>query len=182
MRRAGLVVPAILVMATMSACAADSPNEVPPAPSSSSVSPVIPDLDPSQLNPATPGVVDDITGETYTPQPVPEWDANSRKSVVAAAEAAMRAFARPDLDFEKWWADVQPLLDQKASLDYSYMEPASIPANEITGAGVIVDDTSAFVGTVEVPTNAGTYTVILSRADADGPWLTSRFIPPEAVR
>ncbi|HRL81414.1 MAG TPA: hypothetical protein PLK46_13935 [Propioniciclava sp.] len=126
-----------------------------------------------------PGVIDEDTGETYAPQPVPEWDDESRASVIAAAETAMRAYGRPDLAFEEWWAGVSPLLDQKASRDYANLNSSRIPVTSVTGAGVIIDDTSAYVATVEVPTNIGPCTVILSRADAESPWLVSRFGLPE---
>jgi len=61
------------------------------------------------------------------------------------------------------------------------MEPARIVATSITGPTIITDETSAYVAFVDVPTNAGTYGVVLSRADAASPWLASRFILPEGV-
>ena len=78
-------------------------------------------------------------------------------------------------------AGLQPLLDGKATQDYAYMDPARIVATSVTGPAVITDDTSAYVAFVDVPTNAGTYGVVLSRADAASPWLASRFILPEGV-
>ncbi len=93
----------------------------------------------------------------------------------------MTAYARPDLPFEQWWAGLQPLLDNKATQDYAYMDPARIVATSVTGPAVITDDTSAYVAFVDVPTNAGTYGVVLSRADADSPWLAGRFILPSEL-
>jgi hypothetical protein len=180
MRKIGTAALVIVAMATMSACTAEGEGGTSPTPSSTS-GPIFPSVDPSTMNPPTPGVVDADTGETYAPQVVPEWDAESRASVVAAAEKAMAAYARPDLPFDQWWAAVQPLLDQKASQDYAYMDPSRIVATQLTGSAVIVDDTSAYVATVDVPTNAGTYSLILSRVDGKSPWLVSRFILPEGV-
>lgn len=128
---------------------------------------------------APAGLVDDDTGETITPQVVPEWNDESRASVIAAAESATHAFARPDLAYEDWWAGLQPLLTQQASSDYAYVDPANIPASEVTGSGTIVDESSAYVGTVEVPTDVGDYLVILNRKSAEAEWMVSRITPPE---
>lgn len=126
------------------------------------------------------GVIDEDTGEIVGVDPVPEWDEESRSSVVDAAETAMRAFAQPDLSYDDWWVWVEPLLTQQAAQDYAHVDPANIPAHEVTGGGVIVEDTSAYVATVEVPTDVGAYRVLLIRQDADAPWLVSRLTPPES--
>ena len=90
----------------------------------------------------------------------------------------MAAFARPGLDYDTWWAELTPLLTQQAQQDYAYVDPANVPASAVTGPGVLVDERSAYVADVEVPTDAGTYTLVLTRTDAAAPWLTSRFTPP----
>lgn len=142
------------------------------APSTSAASP-------TSTVPPTAGAINEDTGEAVTTAPVPVWDETSRGSAVSSAEEVVRAFAQPELDFDQWWAQIQPLLDQKASRDYSYMDPAVIPATEVTGEGKLLDEDSVYVARVEVPTDAGTYTVIMSRTDAVAPWLTSRITPPE---
>jgi len=139
----------------------------------------MPDLD--EFTPPPSGLVDEDTGETVEPQPVPEWDEASRVAVVDAAEAAMTAFARPDLDYDTWWAGVEPLLTPEAAEDYAYVDPANIPVREVTGEGFIVNDASAYVATVEVPTDAGRYQLVLNRKNADAPWLVSRITPVEEV-
>ena len=78
-----------------------------------------------QFTPPPSGLVDEDTGETVEPQPVPEWDEASRVAVVDAAEAAMTAFARPDLDYDTWWAGVEPLLTPEAAEDYAYVQHLS---------------------------------------------------------
>ena len=139
-------------------------------------------MDLEQFTPAPTGAVDEDTGETLVPQPVPTWDERSRASAVQAAQTAMAAFARPSLDDETWWAELSPLLTQQAQHDYAYVDPANVPATAVTGPGVLVDESSAYVANVEVPTDVGVYTLVLTRADAGAPWLTSRFTPPKGVR
>lgn len=137
--------------------------------------PTTPDLD--QFTPPPSGLVDEDTGETVSPEAVPEWDEESRQSAVAAGDAALRAFARPDLDYDTWWAEVEPLLTPQAAEDYAYVDPANIPVREVTGEGRIVDDVSAYVATVEIPSDQGRYHIVLTRKNADAPWLVSRLTP-----
>ncbi|TWS23863.1 hypothetical protein FK530_24275 [Tsukamurella conjunctivitidis] len=180
MRRTAIVgaaaATAVLVLA---GCAGQ--HEAPaPSPSAFSSTPSFPD--PGQFSTPPSGVVDEDTEETIAPGPAPIWDADSRASAIDAAETAMTAFARPDLDYDAWWSVVAPLLTAQAQQDYAYVDPVSIPVKQVTGAGKVTDEESAYVGHVEVPTDVGTYTVVVIRADGASPWLVSRFTPPEGVR
>lgn len=98
-----------------------------------------------------------------------------------AAENALRAFAQPDADYEEWWAELEPRLTPQAAEDYAYVDPVNVPVKEVTGSAELVDESSAYVGRVEVPTDAGRYTLILNRRDAGAPWLVSRITPPEGT-
>ncbi len=88
--------------------------------------------DSSTFTPAPQGVIDEDSGETHGPRTIPTWDDNSRQSAIAAAQTVMLAYARPDLGFDEWWANLQPLLDQKATQDYAYMDPSRIVATTVT--------------------------------------------------
>jgi hypothetical protein len=95
----------------------------------------------------------------------------------------MRAFARPDASFATWWDGVSPLLTQQAQLDYSYVDPSNIPAHEVTGPGRIAQGAGTFSDAVSVavPTDVGTYVVVLTRARSDAAWRVSRFTPPSGL-
>ncbi|QGU28153.1 hypothetical protein [Microbacterium oryzae] len=138
---------------------------------------------PESVRSLTPAPSDAVPDDGVEPgrHEAPEWDEASRQAVVDAAVAAMTAFARPSLDADAWWEGVEPLLTADAAQDYAYVDPANVPASAVTGPAVIVDDTSAYLAHVEVPTDAGAYTLILSREDAGSPWLVSRFTPPEGA-
>jgi len=183
MRRAPVGSAAVLAALLLTSCASQEEPAAPPATTgaASSESPAPAPSRGAEVTPAPSGLVDEDTGETITPQAVPEWDEASRSSVVDAAAVALRAFARPGLDSETWWAELQPLLTQQAAEDYAYVDPANIPVRKVTGAGKLVDKSSAYVGTVEVPTDVGAYTVILTRKSADAEWKVSRITPPEGV-
>ncbi|MBL5975503.1 MAG: hypothetical protein D3X82_17635 [Candidatus Leucobacter sulfamidivorax] len=117
----------------------------------------------------------------HRPIPSPSWEESDRAAAIVAAETAMRTYARPTITQEEWWAGIEPLLNQQASLDYAYVQPQSIPATKVTGPGSITDDESALVVFVDVPTDAGTYNIILNRDGAGEPWLVARFVPPESA-
>lgn len=180
MRKIGTVIVVITAAVVLAGCTGTTETPEPAStPSVSTSGPIFPDS--STFTPAPQGAMDEDSGETHGPRTVPSWDDNSRQSAIAAAQTVMLAYARPDLGFDEWWANLQPLLDQKATQDYAYMDPSRIVATTITGPPVITDETSAYVAYVDVPTDAGMYGLILSRVDGDSPWLTSRFILPDGV-
>ncbi len=161
-----------------------SPTPAPTADATSSApatdgvgAPSLPDLD--RFTPAPTGAVDEDTGQTVGSQPVPTWDAASRAGAIDAAKAALTAFARPRLDYDTWWAGLEPLLTPEAAQDYAYVDPANVPVTAVTGTGRVVGSTSAYVARVAFGTDVGTYTVVVSRADGAAPWLTSRITPPQ---
>jgi len=141
----------------------------------------MPDLD--QFTPAPSGepLDEEGGGGTLDPQPAPPWDAQQEVAAIAAAEKALATFARPDLEPTEWWAALAPLLTSTAQQDYQYVDPANIPAHRVTGAGTIVDDSSRYAVFVRVPSDAGMYTVVLTRQNGVAPWLAARFTPPEGT-
>lgn len=145
----------------------------------SSSAPLPPTLPAAAVSTPPAGVVDEDTGETIGARKAPSWDAASRASALAAAETVMRAFARPRKGTaDAWWARLEPLLTPDAAQDYAWVDPANVPVGVVRDGARIVDATSAAVARVEVPTDVGPYTVILSRTDADSAWLASRITPP----
>lgn len=156
----------------LTACSPD--DAATPAPTEPSSTP-----DFSELEPLPPGYLDEDTQEIYEPENVPEWDSSSRRAAVKAGEQAMALFARPSLDKDTWWDEISPLMTDTARDYYAYVEPSSIPASKVTGSGELVDDTSAYLAYVDVPTDAGTFSVIMNRADADSDWKIARYVFPE---
>lgn len=172
MRRAWPITTMAFLAVALAGCSVNGdPAEEPSTPATS------PNF--SNLTPLPTGYLDEDTRETYMPHTEPKWDAPSRKSAVTAGEEAMRLFARPTLDQATWWDEISPLMNDVARKDYAYVQPQSIPANKVTGPGKLVDEDSPSVARIEVPTNAGTFVVILNRSDADSPWKIARYIFPE---
>ncbi|MCD2444330.1 hypothetical protein LQ757_18775 [Agromyces sp. SYSU K20354] len=176
------VAAALVAVGALSACASTpggSPaSSSPPAPSSAAVLPT--DLD-KFATPVPDGTIDADTGEEVVQEAVATWTDADRASVRDAAETVMAAFARPDMAQEAWWSELAPMLSQQATQDYAYVQPAAVPARKVTGSAELVDDTSAYVATVAVPTDVGTYTVILSRTTGSEPWKAERITPPEGI-
>ncbi|WP_125778378.1 hypothetical protein [Antribacter gilvus] len=182
MRQTSLALSAVLLLSACAQGAAPAAREPtatasPAATPSDSPSPSFPD--PTGHVPAPTGIVNEDTGQTQEPYAVPSWDSASQTSAVDAAVEALRAFARPDADPTMWWAELEPHLTDQAAHDYAYVDPAAIPARGVTGAGQIVDDASAYVAVVEVPTDVGPYRVTVSRQDAADQWRVDRLTPPE---
>jgi hypothetical protein len=113
--------------------------------------------------------------------PEPVWDEASRTAAEQAAVVAMTAFARPDVPYEQWWTAVAPCLSVQAQVAYQYVDPINVPAHSVAGLAAAADAASASVAQVQVITDVGTYTVVLSREDAQAAWLVERFTPPEGV-
>ncbi|WP_143426817.1 hypothetical protein [Georgenia soli] len=136
--------------------------------------------------PAPPPVSDDGTpmesdlGED-TSAPAPVWDDTSREEAQRLARDAMTAYARPDTPPDQWWAEFSKHLSAQAAYDYQWVDPTSIPARAVTGPASITAEPSVYLAELTVPTDAGTYGVLLSRTDGPGPWKVERITPPESL-
>ncbi|GGO94016.1 hypothetical protein GCM10011584_34050 [Nocardioides phosphati] len=93
----------------------------------------------------------------------------------------MKAFAKPKLDYDTWWDGLAPYLSASAQQAYSMTDPANVPASKVTGPSALAPSESDYLANVEVPTNVGTYTVLLSRLDGGSRWLVERLTPPEGL-
>lgn len=109
------------------------------------------------------------------------WDQASRDAAVELAQDAMVDFARPGVDEKQWANDVARWLTPQATVDYSFVDPSTIPASNVTGpATLAVDEANGFGVTATVPTNAGVYSLQLLRTDKTAPWKVNRFTPPSS--
>lgn len=115
--------------------------------------------------------------EDHPSVPVPEANAASQTDAIAAATAAVTAFARPSLPEEQWWNELLPLLSQKGAVAYEGTLPSNIPVTAVTGAAVVLDASTDVATLVEVPTDAGAYIVTLVRGSTTEPWLAERIRP-----
>ncbi|PPF72628.1 hypothetical protein [Pseudoclavibacter sp. Z016] len=171
---------ALLAALTLTGCGTADVGESEATPVATPTSTMyVPDLE--QLTPPPAGIIDDKTGQTTGPKAPAVWDETSRAAAVSAAETAMTAYARPSVDPNTWIEDLTPLLTPKAAKDYNFIRNGNIPATQVTGPGVIVNDDSVYLAHVEVPTDAGTWTVMIVREYGDSPWLVERFTPPEGI-
>lgn len=112
-----------------------------------------------------------------TGAPLPTWDAVVTEEAQDQATAFMRAFARPDLSREDWYAGIAGFLSADAQEKYTTVDPRNIPATALTGEAVLADDSSVFLAVVEVPTDAGDFAVTLSRSEAGEDWTVERAEP-----
>ncbi|WP_344203738.1 hypothetical protein [Aeromicrobium alkaliterrae] len=112
---------------------------------------------------------------------MPSWDEQSRDDATQAADRAMELYARPGVSQSTWAGELAPLMTAQAQQDYSYVDPVAIAATKVTGPATIVEEPSPQVVHVSVPTDVGTYTVLLIRQGQNEPWLVSKFTLPEGL-
>jgi hypothetical protein len=169
-RSRGCVSAAVIVLAAfaLSGCV-ESPDTSPPAvPSSSSTAgPVV----------STPD--EETPHDDATVAPVPEAGTGSSAAAVAAAEKVMTVFGQPDLDPDTWIRNLYPLLSQAGAAAYEGTDPATVPVHQVTGPGTLLDGSTEVALVIQVPTDAGPYTVALSRTSTTSPWLADRIRPAE---
>jgi hypothetical protein len=111
------------------------------------------------------------------------WDQPSKAAALDTATKAMTLYARPTVTDKVWIQELGQLLTPQAAADYQYVDPTTIPANKITGAGQLkIDESNGFGCHVVFPTNAGDYDVQLLRSAADKPWQVNRFTPPNGTK
>ncbi|MHA7174847.1 hypothetical protein ACX80B_17465 [Arthrobacter monumenti] len=135
---------------------------------------------------ATPKAQEERHVPDSTPAPDPDATIGEADTADAlnVATQAMTYYARPKLDAERWAEELSPLLTPKAAESYGYTNPANVPATEVTGEAAVVPPPegvapSPRVITIEVPTDAGAYKVVLSRQGNDSPWKVERINPPQ---
>ncbi|MCA0296948.1 MAG: hypothetical protein LCH96_16880 [Actinobacteria bacterium] len=96
----------------------------------------------------------------------------------------MRTFARPTgkLDPHTWWKRVAAMLTDDAVDDYLGTDPSMVPFTKVTGPAALLASTDESDGfwlqKVAVPTDAGTYQVLVQRVT---PGLSDRLLVVELV-
>jgi hypothetical protein len=110
----------------------------------------------------------------------PEADRESQAAALDAATLALETFARTDLDYDTWWAELLPMLTEQAGVAYEGTDPAEIPVHKVTGPGVVLEGSTEVSLIVQLPTDAGPYNVTLTRPSAAAAWLADRIRPANA--
>ncbi|MEJ5869383.1 hypothetical protein WDV85_16755 [Pseudokineococcus sp. 5B2Z-1] len=172
----GRLAAAVLLVVGLGGCSATPPNDAPSVTTVESSTPA------SAAATATPLSRGQDYGENVPDaEPSPTWDADAREAAVQHAGATMTAFARPGLPERQWWDELAPLMTVSGQDAYGAVDPTEVPARQVTGEAVLVDDSSAWLARLEVPTDVGAYEVLLAREDATAPWRTETITPPAAL-
>jgi hypothetical protein len=112
-----------------------------------------------------------------TALPIPEARPDSQATALDAAARVMTVFAQPNLPQQGWLDQMTPLLSPAGFEAYLGTDPARIPVTQITGVGRILPASTEVSLIVEVPTDAGLYTVSLTRTGLGAVWLADRIRP-----
>lgn len=109
-------------------------------------------------------------------------DDGDRAGAERAARRVLQAWARPQLPYAEWWADLEPLLRPEAREEYSYTDPAVVPALKIAGPGNEDSEPyDPYVTAFYFETNEGRFGVDVARDSIGGPWLAYSIIFPDGV-
>ena len=89
------------------------------------------------------------------------------------ATAAMRSFCHPERSREAWIAGLDPYLTLAAASVYATVQPSRVACTRVTAAPR-PGEGDGFTRLVTVPTDAGPYRVMVTRASASERWLVFR--------
>jgi len=117
-----------------------------------------------------------------SPAPAPAvWDGQVATAATEAARGALEAFAQPPaaVDAAAWWTALQRTLSSAAVPIYSNVDPRLVPYTQVVQVDPAQQAGSDLLASVTATTDAGTYNVLLSRADGASPWLVEQLRPRE---
>lgn len=157
---------ALVIATTLAGCSdenAGAASQIHPLPSSTS-------------GPTSPTSIPPVYNDG-TPQPAPEASTDAQDTALSAAAKIVRTYAQPDLTTAAWAQQMTPLLSQSGAIAYEGQDPTTIPARKVTGRGKVLTGATDVALTVLVPTDAGDYTVALSRQGDTAPWLADEIRP-----
>lgn len=178
----GLLITAVACSAT--ALTGPDPEPAPPTPQTSLTS--APTTDATTTEPtssAAPSTsAPTSTGNsTQSPssQPQPGKTSDGPRGAVTTATEFMRSWIRPSagVGAQEWLATVRPYVMPEYQRNLASIDPANIPATELTGKPKRGKTTKGLVE-VDVPTDADTIRVTVI-AQPDGRWLVRTWEPTE---
>lgn len=108
-------------------------------------------------------------------------DQASRADALARGLTVMRLFVRRSAPADQWESELEPYLTPQAAQAYQNVDPASVPASKITGSPTLTPASTPLVARVSVPTDVGSYLVVLARSSDSPTWLADRILPPEGL-
>ncbi|AWB88136.1 hypothetical protein [Mycetocola zhujimingii] len=111
---------------------------------------------------------------------VPTTAPAAEEAAAQAAVVVVETFGQPELTADAWMEAMYPVLSPKGATAYLHTDPANIPVTAVTGDPTVLTGLTATYAIVDVPTNAGVYTVTLTRDDENGAWLAERIRPKQS--
>lgn len=139
---------------------------------------------PSSTTTSTPTGEPMDTGLPAPTAPSPTWDATATQQAGEAAVAATNAWLRKNVSLEVWWADASRYFADGVAQVYAPTAQSNIPGTHTIAMPTVVPRSSAYLADVVMPTDAGPYTLLLSRdpeSTLPNPWLVERITPPPAA-
>lgn len=118
--------------------------------------------------------------------PKPKLSASAPASTpLGAGERMWAAFSQRGLPYDKWWAQLKPLLSDAARAVIVYDDPHNIPAMTLTGRIHLARSAPGqprYTAKVVVPTSKGEFDLNLERHTLKTPWLLYAITFPSGVQ
>lgn len=162
--------------------AAESPSQSPSDSPSESPSVEVPSVDESPSEDPTVWTEGDGPGAPeFTPGPPTTWDNDAEGEALQIAEQILTAQLDTDRHEDDWWEDWSQYLSPQALDRYQFVPPEAIAPATITGPAVLDPASEPSIALVDIPTDLGTYRIVLTRLDGAAPWLVDAVTPPEGL-
>lgn len=114
------------------------------------------------------GIMHDIHASP-TQRQIDEWSPQIAAEAKDVATQAATAYARPNVPESQWFAGLAPYLSENAQTTFAQSSNLNLTATTVKSVQEPTPGASPAIATVTVHTNAGTLTLLLSRAE--GQWV-----------
>lgn len=183
MRRGLALTTLLLALPLLAGCGATGQTEIPDAQTAPTSIATTEEPEPAQPSPTTSTLdlsgLDDAPMETLeAPAPQTEDAATDEDAAAAAGHALIEAYFSPT-DYNQWWLSLEDKFTESAADVYSHTDPATVSPLHVTGPATAELIASGYLAEATVPTDGGTFTVLLVRDAAGAPWLAERITFPE---
>ncbi|WP_028471528.1 hypothetical protein [Nocardioides alkalitolerans] len=142
-----------------------------------------PDLDRAAdeqtTGPSAPGETDDPHQEGGEHLHEEETAPPQAQDAVTVAGQWLELWARPQVGYAQWWADLEPLMTPAGQQAYVATDPTLVPALEILDAGTLDPQTVDTSAVVRFTTGQGVFKVRLSRTGSQAGWKVGRVYFPD---
>ena len=106
-------------------------------------------------------------------------DAKARTEAAASATKVLDIWSRPELAYDGWWGELEPMLTPGGQQAYAFTDPAKVPDLQDVELDEVVLHGEGVTATVYFTTSEGRFGVDMSRRSEGAKWLANRVVFPD---